>query len=118
MPVKKSIKAYNDEKFNCAQSILKGFQEHFEVSDHDITEARKIGGGRAENGLCGALHSAITLVRDEKKKTFISTNFIEAAGSDKCREIRKINRLKCSACVELAANLLHKETIGTSTDEQ
>lgn len=112
MPVKKSIKAYNDEKFNCAQSILKGFQEHFEVSDHDITEARKIGGGRAENGLCGALHSAITLVRDEKKKTFISTNFIEAAGSDKCREIRKINRLKCSACVELAAELLHGENTG------
>jgi len=112
MPVKKSIKAYNDEKFNCAQSILRGFKEHFEVSDHDIAEARKIGGGRAENGLCGALHSAITLAGDEKKKTFIITNFIEAAGSDKCREIRKINRLKCSACVELAAELLHGENTG------
>lgn len=43
------------EKLNCAQSILKAWQEDFEISDETIEEFRQWGGGRAEGGVCGAL---------------------------------------------------------------
>jgi hypothetical protein len=106
MPVDRSIKAFKDENLNCAQSILRGFQEDHNINEDLITEFRKLGGGRAEAGLCGALHSALTLVDDNNAAETMKATFKDVAGSDKCREIRKLKQLTCQQCVELAAKLL------------
>jgi len=108
MPVNKSVQAYKKERLNCAQSILRGFQDNINISDESIAEARAHGGGRAEQGLCGALHSALNLAEDIKTKEKISQDFTHKAGSDKCREIRKKAQIPCVECVELAAELLAK----------
>lgn len=108
MPVKRTLNAYNEEKHNCAQSILRGFQEQMNVSEEQIAEAKKHGGGKAEDGLCGALHSALNLTDDTSVKEELSAEFIAKAGSDKCREIRRNGKLSCEDCVRLAATILHK----------
>lgn len=110
MLVKKSIKAYKEEKMNCAQAILRGFQEPGQVSEEIINNARKLGGGRAEGGVCGALYSADLLAENESVKQNLHERFISLAGSEKCREIRKIGRLACSGCVELAASVLQEKS--------
>lgn len=106
MSVAKAIKAYNSEKLNCAQSVLRAFQEDFEIEDGCIADAAKLGGGRAGNGLCGALHAAECLSPDEEAKVSIHQRFASEAGSDRCRKIRKLGRLSCGECVETAAGLL------------
>ncbi len=100
-PVLRTKDAYHKEKLNCAQSVLKGFQPVFDVPDERISEAKAHGGGR-----CGALHSALSLVEDAKTKERLVRAFVEAAGSEACREIRRQGRLNCAGCVELAARLL------------
>ncbi len=93
------------ERFNCAQAVLKTFQQTHCVDDSKIDKYKKMGGGRAENGLCGALYSAKELV-DEQTFEKIESDFIDQAGSNKCREIRKLNQVHCIQCVSIAAELV------------
>ena len=43
------------------------------------------GGGRAENGLCGALYAAKNLLNDPKKIELLNEEFLKRAGSVKCK---------------------------------
>jgi len=106
MLVQKCLEAYTINKLNCAQSILTGFQLEHGVEATEIAEARKWGAGRAEHGVCGALHAALRLARDVETKKVLRQVFREQAGSEQCREIRALKRLGCAACVELAAATL------------
>ncbi|MBO5959262.1 MAG: hypothetical protein J6Q65_03980, partial [Lentisphaeria bacterium] len=61
------------------------------------------GGGRAEGGRCGALHAALLLVPEEKRRE-LAERFRAEAGSELCREI-KATGFPCVKCVEIAARL-------------
>lgn len=111
MSIEKAREAYTQEKLNCAQSVLRGFQAQFQIGEERIAEAKAWGGGRAENGYCGALHAARLLGAADETKSRIHSRFVESAGSDRCREIRGLKRLSCKECVELAAQLLQEETV-------
>jgi hypothetical protein len=112
MPVEKTLEAYRIKRLNCAQSILKGFQEHHRVSDQHVEDFRHFGGGKAENGMCGALFAARQLAGDDHAaKAALDKAFLDSAGSLSCREIRKIGRLSCLQCVELAAKTLAESGI-------
>ena len=65
MPVQRAIAAYRTEGLNCAQSILRAFQEECDIPEETVREARRFGGGRALEGRCGALHAACELSGDE-----------------------------------------------------
>ena len=106
MPVEKSVNAYKNTRLNCAQSVFIGFQKKHGVSDEVIVDAKAFGGGRADEGMCGALFAAVSMIKDGAIKEQIVADFVKKAGSEKCREIRKIDKLKCDQCVELAANLM------------
>lgn len=108
MPVSKSLKAFQEEKLNCAQSILRGFQDKHQVSEKQIIEAKKNGGGRVENGICGALHAALQLTKDETARKQLNEAFIAHAGAVDCKTIRANGKLSCAGCVELAAKTIHK----------
>ncbi len=43
MPVQKALKAYKEEKLNCAQSVLRAFQESCKITEEQILEAKKLG---------------------------------------------------------------------------
>jgi hypothetical protein len=109
LPISKSLSAYRDERKNCAQSILIGFRDACGVPDAEIDAARAAGGGRAEGGLCGALYAALQLSGENETKETLQQQFIEKAGSERCRDIRKLKKLSCEECVELAAEVLTKQ---------
>ena len=108
MPVERALIAYKKERLNCAQSVLRAFQPHRNIREDDIIAARKHGGGRAEAGLCGALHAALQLTDHPPVRQRLRDEFVKTAGSDRCREIRHAARISCVECVQLATSLLVK----------
>lgn len=118
MPIQRAITAFKTERLNCVQSVLRAFQQQMGVSEYAVEQARQLGGGRAEEGRCGALHAALRLIEDEKTRNRVHGAFVARTGSEKCREIRKRKALTCVQCVELAAALLMDYHEGTNKSEQ
>jgi Putative redox-active protein (C_GCAxxG_C_C) len=108
MSISSAVHSYTNERLNCAQSILKAFGERKNISSDEIKDARKLGGGKADNGICGALHAALSLLDEPEKKESVRQSFIEVAGSEKCREIRAKSLVSCLQCVEVAARFLER----------
>jgi hypothetical protein len=106
MPVERAMTAYQKERLNCAQSVMKGFQVQKNLPDQELQAAARLGGGRAENGVCGALHVALALAADPAVREKVRNDFMAAAGSEKCRDIRSAGQVPCAECVRLAASLL------------
>ena len=101
------------ENYNCAQAILKAFQSQFNVANETVTEYRKYGGGRADENMCGALFSAIQLLKDHpEEKQKLHKEFVKAVGSTKCKEIKGVNKISCRDCVKTASELLARTTAG------
>lgn len=94
---------HGKERYNCAQAVLKAFEEECLITEDQIEFASKKGAGRAEEGLCGALYAARLLVNDDETKQELNNVFEKEAGAIHCRQIRKINKLSCKECVRLAA---------------
>lgn len=88
------------ENWNCAQSLFKGFQEQFAIPDAEIERARALGGGRAEDGLCGALCAADYLAGGGHRGE-LEQAFTQAFGTCRCRELKR-NKVPCPDCVRLA----------------
>ena len=96
------------ENLNCAQSILKGFQEEFNISAGRIAEFKAWGGGRAPEGVCGALFAADILLA-ELEKPSIKEKFKTEVGNTNCLAIKRENKVSCLNCVRIADELLEKE---------
>jgi len=94
------------ENLNCAQSVLKGFQKEFSISDLEIEEYRAWGGGRAEGGVCGALYSAERLLRQNGKES-VTEKFRKLAGGILCSELKE-NQFTCAEYVRMADELVQK----------
>ena len=114
MPIEKAKKHYlgkdGFEKMNCAQAIIKAFQGNYAIGEDEIKKYMAHGGGRAPDGVCGAVYAARELLikhHPEKIKEF-DQFIIGLAGSDKCLEIRKLRKLSCLGCIERSAEFLAK----------
>ena len=108
MPHQKALHAFKHEKMNCAQSVLKAFDASHDISEEDITQAKTLGGGRAPEGRCGALHAAMVLTDTPQTREDIRQAFIREAGAEACKDVREAKQLSCAQCVETAARLLAK----------
>lgn len=97
---------HKEDAYNCAQAILKNFQSEYSISQEMIDSYSAYGGGRAEDGLCGALYAAKILMNDPQKTELLNKKFLKKAGSVKCREILKLKKLPCADCVDLAAQIV------------
>lgn len=88
------------KQFNCAQAVAKACERD------DLVETLKgCGGGRAPEGLCGALYAAISIL-PEDKRDILKKRFEEKAGEQHCRPIRHVGKTSCSQCVRISAELL------------
>lgn len=101
--VKASDKFHGVEKYNCAQAVLKFFENHPAVSPEKIEEFKQFGGGRAPEGVCGAIYAAEHILNDKKLTDELKETFKRDAGSHCCREIKTAGRLSCPGCVDMAA---------------
>jgi hypothetical protein len=94
------------ENLNCAQAVLKGFQNEFNISDAEIEEYRVWGGGRAKGGICGAVFSADRLLCQTGKES-IAEEFRQRTGSILCSDIKE-KKFTCLELVRLADELIEK----------
>lgn len=87
---------------NCAQSVavLAGREE---LSDG----LSGYGGGRAPEGLCGALHAALMCVPAGKREALLK-EFEAEAGNVRCSDLKRENRFPCLDCVALSTALARK----------
>jgi hypothetical protein len=98
------------KRSSCTNSVAWAFRDKFGVDDKAFLELDMFSGGRAPEGLCGALYAVKLIMERGGYGEFekIRSAFKEAAGSDKCREIRALKKLSCAECVSMAAELLDK----------
>lgn len=84
---------------NCAQSVaaLTGREEQ-------VDGLSGYGGGRAPEGLCGALYAALSLVPEEKRAA-LQEAFGREAGAVRCADIKNGSGTPCADCVALAVAL-------------
>lgn len=110
MPVKRAVEAYTRERMNCAQSVLRAYQQTHAVTEEQIAAAKAHGGGRAEGGLCGALHAALLLAKTPEQQQQIRAGFAREAGAETCKGIKGAggSGYPCKDCVALAARLLQE----------
>ncbi len=102
---------FTSRRGNCAQSVAQAWTDKKEPGTAHAERFHAHGGGRAPEGLCGALHAARELA-GEHKETLTQQFKENAGGHTTCREIRKNRIMPCTDCVTLAAGLLdelHKE---------
>ena len=95
------------ENLNCAQSVLKGFQKEFNITETEIENFRAWGGGRAEGGICGAVFAADRILSQIGKES-IAGDFRIKAGGFLCTEL-KDKGFSCSEYVLMADELLTKQ---------
>ena len=98
---------HEKEHYNCAQAIIKTFCPDY--SEEEIAKYNKMGGGKAEGGLCGAVYAANKLLSNTGKSSELESKLVELAGSTKCREILKLKKLSCKDCLRLVAGFLETE---------
>jgi hypothetical protein len=95
-----------EEKYNCAQAILKAYAPVTGVRDSCLAEFKRSGGGRSPTGECGALYAAKQMLPDPAAQRKLAERFVQAAGSTQCREIRSARQFSCQQCVEAVADEL------------
>ena len=91
-------------RLNCAQSILHAWQEVSGERSLSVADVKAFAGGRAPEGLCGALYVACLVAPD--RADALKAAFARKLGSLFCRELRAAGNHSCSACVAEAAELL------------
>ena len=99
---------HGQRKLNCAQSVIQAFRDAFDVPAQEVDVFAAFGGGKAPEGRCGAYQAAHHLVSEKNplKATELEQEFLAAAGSLNCKQIRSTRKLSCLGCVEKAAELL------------
>ena len=87
------------EMYNCAQSVV-SVAEDASLLD----EMKSCGGGRAPEGLCGALWGAMALSPAEERES-VKAAFRERLGGVTCAELKGTLQVPCAECVRVAAEL-------------
>jgi hypothetical protein len=112
-----AIKAKNNyigqgcQRMNCAQAVISAFKDKFNIDDNIVEAFQNYGGGKAPDGLCGALYAVkyiIDRMEDKEKIKELEEYFIENAGALECRNIRGMKKLSCVGCVEKSSEFLEK----------
>lgn len=81
---------------NCAQAVAasKG------ASAEEVAKCAAFGGGRAPEGLCGALYAAMLFAPEDKRQK-IADDFQAALGETHCKALKAMG-VPCTKCVETA----------------
>jgi hypothetical protein len=85
------------KKYNCAQAVAAAF-DRFDL----LETLASCGGGKAPEGLCGALFAAISL-SDPAGHENIRKQFKQEIGHCECQSIRQSRPAGCADCVRCAA---------------
>lgn len=95
---------HGKEGYNCVQAVLKAFQPESGMSDSVINSAKVAGGGRAPDGVCGALYAAQILLGEDPSCSKVSRAFEAKYGSLHCSDLKK-DECGCRKLVQKSADL-------------
>ena len=96
--------AQKPKRYNCAQAVAKAFERN------DLVESLQFcGGGKAPEGLCGALYAAMLLAGEERDDV-VKEKFLEEIGHLECKVIRKNGQVTCTDCVRRSAEIVELTT--------
>ena len=104
------------ERLNCAQAVLHAWREVTGDNSIPLAHLKPFGGGRAPDGLCGALHAACTVA--PAKAVQMKERFAARMGSLYCKELRAARENACEACVAQAAEMLEFPSQLDRSDEK
>ncbi len=90
-------------RYNCAQSICAAFGR-----DDLLESLSSCGGGKAPDGLCGALYGALQIIPAHRHEA-VKEAFLQAAGSTYCLQLKKECKVPCRQCVTIAQELAARE---------
>jgi hypothetical protein len=88
---------------------LKAYASLVDVSDSCLERFSRFGAGRAPDGECGALFAAKAILKEVDAKKEVEREFVEVAGTTRCRDIRRGRRASCEQCVQSAANAVFSQ---------
>ena len=94
------------EHLNCAQSVLYAWREVSGDTSIPLAEVKLFGGGRAPDGLCGALHTACMVAPDQAEA--LKQIFADRLDSIYCKELRAAKVHPCETCVTQVTELLER----------
>ena len=102
-PVEKALETFRQppHMYNCAQTVCAAFGR-----TDLVDEMKACGGGRAPEGMCGALYAATRLLPD--KAAEMVEGFRAVNGATCCRDLKGANRVPCQECVRCAATQVEK----------
>lgn len=110
---KNAVEYYKNRQGNCAQAVALAWKSKVQPEADHHARFSGSGGGRAPEGLCGALHAACELAGEPKKEILKEKFRQKAAGHITCRDIRRNRAMPCADCVATAAELLEELTAET-----
>ena len=96
-------------RYNCAQAVLKAYAPTVGAGESCLDRFSQFGSGRAPGGECGALFAAKSILEDPAAKKEVEKEFVDVAGTTRCRDIRKGRRASCEQCVQTAANAVFSQ---------
>lgn len=96
-----------DYKHNCAQAIANKWKELFEDEETIVDQMKANGGGRAPEGLCGAIYAAMQAVPADKRDDLLKA-FEQRVGQRNCLDIKKVAKVPCVTCINVADELLEE----------
>ncbi len=105
-----SVFRKDPERLNCAQSVLYAWREVSGDTSIALAEVKPFRGGRALDGLCGALHTACMVASDQAET--LKAVFAAWLGSLSCKELRAAKMHPCETCVGRATDLLELQIQG------
>lgn len=109
---KAAVEHYKNRRGNCAQAVALAWKDKKQPeSDHHVRFSG-CGGGKAPEGLCGALHAACELGGNPLKEKLKEKFSRAAQGHITCREIRQNRIMPCAECVATAAGILEELITG------
>ncbi|MCF0212144.1 MAG: redox-active protein [Bacteroidales bacterium] len=94
-----------DYGHNCAQAVAYRWREKYD--DPNIVEQMALcGGGRAPEGICGALYAAMQACPAQADS--IKEKFAQQCGATTCRMLKTVCRTPCTQCVDVADSLVEQ----------
>jgi hypothetical protein len=107
---KSAIEHYKNRRGNCAQAVALAWKDKKQPDTDLHVHFAEMGGGKAPEGLCGALHAACELAGEKNQEKLKSEFSRLADGHTTCRDIRRNRVMPCIDCVAMAAGILEELT--------
>jgi hypothetical protein len=96
-------------RLNCAQAVIHSYRAVSKDDAHSPEDFKGMGGGKAPDGICGALFAACTVHSGDAP--CLIQRFLSRLGGITCKEL-KGGGVSCESCVGVAAELLEESLNG------